>query len=76
MAHEPKKTGTVDLGDGVYAYTAMDIFTKEPSVVIGTNLEMNTGAKAFAVHNAFYGSVLLHQSDNGSPSSKQPSERG
>ena len=57
---------TVDLGGGVYAYTAIDIFSKEPSVVIGTNLEMATGAEAFARHNAFYGSVLLHQSDNGS----------
>lgn len=57
---------TVDLGGGVYAYTAIDIFTKEPSVVIDTNLEMSTGAKAFAHHNVFYGSVLLHQSDGGS----------
>lgn len=57
---------TVDLGGGVYAYTAIDIFSKEPSVVIGTNLEMATGAEAFAVHGAFYGLVLLHQSDNGS----------
>lgn len=57
---------TVDLGGGVYAYTAIDIFTKEPSVVIGTNLEMNTGAGAFAIHNAFYGRTVLHQSDNGS----------
>lgn len=57
---------TVDLGGGVYAYTAIDIFTKEPSVVIGVNLEMNTGAEAFAIHNAFYGQTKLHQSDNGS----------
>lgn len=57
---------TVDLGGGVYAYTAIDIFSKEPCVVIGTNLEMSTGAEAFALHNAFYGSTLLHQSDNGS----------
>jgi transposase InsO family protein len=57
---------TVDLGGGVYAYTAIDIFTKEPSVIIGTNLEMSTGAAAFACHNAFYGPVVLHQSDGGS----------
>lgn len=57
---------TVDLGGGVYAYTAIDIFTKEPSVFIGTNLEMSTGAEAFSRHNAFYGSVVLHQSDGGS----------
>ena len=57
---------TVDLGGGVYAYTAIDIFTKEPSVVIGTNLEMSTGAKAFSHHNKFYGKTKLHQSDGGS----------
>lgn len=57
---------TVDLGGSVYAYTALDIFSKEPSVVIDTNLEMSTGAAAFARHNTFYGSVVLHQSDGGS----------
>ena len=57
---------TVDLGGGVYAYTAIDIFSKEPSVVIDTNLEMSTGAAAFAIHHVFYGPVGLHQSDNGS----------
>lgn len=56
---------TVDLGE-LYAYTAIDIFTKEPSVYIGTNLEMNTGAEALAYHRAFYGFVELQQSDNGS----------
>ncbi len=57
---------TVDLGGGVYAYTAIDIFSKEPSVYIGTNLEMATGATAFAKHHQFYGHTLLHQSDGGS----------
>ncbi|MFZ1679951.1 MAG: helix-turn-helix domain-containing protein [Rhizobiaceae bacterium] len=57
---------TVDLGGNVYAYTAIDIFSKEPSVVIATNLEMATGANAFAIHNMFYGPTILHQSDNGS----------
>jgi transposase len=56
---------TVDLGE-LYAYTAIDVFTKEPSVYIGTNLEMSTGAAALAYHNAFYGFVQLQQSDNGS----------
>lgn len=56
---------TVDLGD-LYAYTAIDIFSKEPSIYIGTDLEMATGAEAFACHNRFYGFVGLHQSDNGS----------
>lgn len=60
---------TVDLGGkqgNVYAYTAIDIFTKEPSVVIADNLEMETGAIAFAVQKQFYGAVVTHQSDNGS----------
>lgn len=64
---------TVDLG-GLYAYTAIDIFTKEPQVYIGTNLEMATGAKAFKYHTSYYHqglasnqlASLTHQSDNGS----------
>ena len=69
IAYSPREVvehDTVDLGGGVYAYTAIDIFTKEPSVVIADNLEMSTGAKVFSLHNAFYGSTKLHQSDNGS----------
>ena len=57
---------TVDLGGGVYAYTAIDIFSKEPSVYVGDNLEMATGTVAFAKHNKFYGRTRLHQSDGGS----------
>lgn len=63
---EVVENDTVDLGGGVYAYTAIDIFTKEPSVFIGQNLEMVTGATAFSYHDQFYGQVDLHQSDNGS----------
>lgn len=69
VANAPREVvehDTVDLGGGVYAYTAIDIFTKEPSVIIDTNLEMSTGATAFSRHHAFYGAVVLHQSDNGS----------
>ena len=68
-AHSPREVveqDTVDLGGGVYAYPAIDIFTKEPSVYISTNLEMVTGAQAFGFHNTFYGPTQLHQSDNGS----------
>ena len=60
---------TVDLGgkkNKVYAYTAIDIYTKEPCVVIANNLEMASGAKAFTIQKQFYGKALLHQSDNGS----------
>lgn len=60
---------TVDLGGKrahVYAYTAIDIFTKEPSVYIARDLEMATGVAAFAHQKQFYGPVDLHQSDGGS----------
>jgi IS30 family transposase len=60
---------TVDLGGKrthVYAYTAIDIFTKEPSVYIARDLEMTTGAAAFVYQKQFYGPVDLHQSDGGS----------
>lgn len=64
---------TVDLG-GLYAYTAIDIFTKEPRVYIGTDLGMETGAAAFERHVRDYHAGLdaadraglTHQSDNGS----------
>lgn len=60
---------TVDLGGKngrVYAYTAIDIFTKEPQVILASNLEMQTGASVFAIQKRFYGTVMTHQSDNGS----------
>lgn len=64
---------TVDFGD-LYAYTAIDIFTKQPRVYIGVNLEMETGAVAFERHVRDYHACLsaadiaglTHQSDNGS----------
>jgi len=71
-ASEPRELvehDTVDLGgkkENVYAYTAIDIFTREPSVFIGHNLEMATGAKALRHHKQYYGKVETHQSDNGS----------
>jgi len=68
-ADEPREVvehDTVDLGGGVYAYTAIDIFSKEPNVFIATDLEMSTGSRAFLRHHAFYGPTDLHQSDNGS----------
>lgn len=72
IASRPKEVvehDTVDLGgknNKVYAYTAIDIFTKEPSVVIASDLTMQTGKAAFLVQKQFYGSVITHQSDNGS----------
>ncbi len=57
---------TVDLGGNRYAYTSIDVFTKEPCVVIATDLTMQTGTQAFLQQKAFYGPVATHQSDNGS----------
>lgn len=57
---------TVDLGGGKYAFTSIDVFTKEPVVVIGTDLTMQSGKEAFMRQKAYYGNVKLHQSDNGS----------
>lgn len=57
---------TVDLGGGKYAFTSIDVFTKEPCVVIGTDLTMQSGKDAFVYQKAFYGDADLHQSDNGS----------
>lgn len=57
---------TVDLGGGKYAFTSIDVFTKEPCVIIGTDLTMQSGKEAFIRQKAFYGTADLHQSDNGS----------
>lgn len=57
---------TVDLGGGKYAYTSIDVFTKEPCVIIAEDLTMRTGKAAFLLQKAFYGPVGTHQSDNGS----------
>lgn len=56
---------TVDLGE-IFAYTAIDIFTKEPAVVIALDLESKTGSKTFETQKRFYGKAELHQSDEGS----------
>ena len=57
---------TVDLGGGKYAFTSIDVFTKEPVVIIGTDLTMKSGKDAFLRQKSYYGDVELHQSDNGS----------
>ncbi len=57
---------TVDLGGGKFAFTSIDVFTKEPTVIIAEDLTMDTGSKVFMRQKAFYGAVDLHQSDGGS----------
>lgn len=62
---------TVDLGGGKYAFTSIDVFTKEPCVVIGTDLTVESGREAFYKQKAFYGKAKLHQSDNGTEFQKK-----
>lgn len=69
---------TVDLGGkyqdkdgkyrtaGLYAHTSIDIFTKEPTVKLVTDLTDHTGATVLKEQQSFYGQVAWHQSDNGS----------
>ena len=56
---------TVDFGE-LFAYTSIDVFTKEPAVVMATDLAAETGTKAFLRQKAYYGEVYCHQSDEGS----------
>ena len=56
---------TVNFGE-LFAHTSIDVFTKEPAVVIVDNLESETGVKAFFQQKAFYGPTKLHQTDEGS----------
>lgn len=55
---------TVDFGE-LFAYTSIDIFTKEPAVVIGDNLLSETGVMVFKDQKRYYGETTLHQSDEG-----------
>lgn len=67
-AFAPRKVvqhDTVNLGE-LFAHTSIDIFTKEPSVVIVEDLGSSTGIKAFEKQKSFYGETDLHQSDEGS----------
>lgn len=56
---------TVNFGE-LFAHTSIDVFTKEPAVVIVDNLESETGVKAFNQQKSFYGPAKLHQTDEGS----------
>lgn len=56
---------TVDFGE-LYAHTSIDVFTKEPAVVIVNDLGSEAGVKAFKQQKAFYGPAQLHQTDEGS----------
>lgn len=55
---------TVVFGE-LYAHTSIDVFTKEPSVVMVTDLSSDTGIAAFHQQDRAFGPVDLHQSDEG-----------
>lgn len=56
---------TVDLGE-VYAYTAIDTFTREAAIVIRPSLQAQDGKAALAQIAARFGRVALLQTDGGS----------
>ncbi len=56
---------TVDFGE-IYAHTSIDIFSKEPAVVMVEDLSAETGVAAFRAQKEFFGQTGLHQSDEGS----------
>ncbi len=67
-ANQPREViqhDTVNFGE-LYAHTSIDVFTKEPAVIIVDNLESETGVDAFHRQKSFYGSANLHQTDEGS----------
>jgi transposase InsO family protein len=56
---------TVNFGE-LFAFTSIDIFTKEPVVVMAEDLTSKTGVRALKLQLAYFGKVSLHQSDEGS----------
>lgn len=56
---------TVDFGE-LYAYTSIDIFSREAAVIIGTGLEASDGARALRRQMDYFHSAELVQRDGGS----------
>jgi len=61
---EVVQTDTVDFGD-VYAFTAIDTFTKEPAVVLKDRLNSTAGAEALKEQLSFFGPIKSMQRDGG-----------
>jgi len=59
------QTDTVDFGD-VYAFTSIDIFTREPAVVLKDSLTARAGAEALDEQLSYFGSIEKIQRDGGS----------
>jgi hypothetical protein len=55
---------TVDFGE-LYAYTAVDIYTREAQVVLLPRLTSEDGGKPLEIVMAYFGSCELLQSDGG-----------
>ena len=62
---EVVQNDTVDFGQ-LFAFTSVDIFTREASVTIGTGLEAKDGAKALEKQMEYFKFVDLMQKDGGS----------
>lgn len=62
---EVLQTDTVDFGD-VYAFTSVDICTREASVILEDTLDAPAGARALEAQMAFFGPVKMIQRDGGS----------
>lgn len=62
---EVVQADTVDFG-AVYAFTSIDIFTKEPVVVLKASLDAASGAEALKDQLAFFGPIESIQRDGGS----------
>lgn len=58
------QTDTVDFGE-VFAFTAVDICTREAAVILQPALDATAGAEALTEHMAFFGPVGLIQRDGG-----------
>ncbi|PIT95389.1 hypothetical protein COT98_00080 [Candidatus Falkowbacteria bacterium CG10_big_fil_rev_8_21_14_0_10_39_9] len=72
-ASKPRKVvqnDTVDF-DNLYAFTSVDIFTREASVIIGTGLEAKDGAKALEKQMEYFKFVELMQKGGGSKFEKE-----
>lgn len=61
---EVVQTDTVDFGN-VYAFTAIDTYTKEPAVVLKDRLDSAAGAEALEEHLSFFGPIESIQRDGG-----------
>lgn len=61
---------TVDFG-GLYAFTSVDIFTREASVVMGTGLSAMDGSKALHQQMTYFKFSKLFQRDGGSEFEKE-----